>query len=166
MALTAALVGIVIAMPAVTFSMGGADFKLMSYGIAGGVGGAGGAGGSMLVLEGAEAAGGVMTSTLSICTVAVLALAALVPFVTIFLFRRRQLQARLLGAEFALILGAAGLMVWYVLSSWKSVVATMADNHVLSIFPALLVVALVTNFAALKGVLRDELLVRSADRIR
>jgi glucan phosphoethanolaminetransferase (alkaline phosphatase superfamily) len=160
MALTTALVNIVIFMPAVTFSMGGADFRLMSYGISGGDGGA------MMVLDGVESAGGVIVSTLSVCTVTVLALAALVPFVSIFLFRRRQLQARLLGAEFALILGGAGLMVWYVWSSWGGVVSSMADNSVLSIFPALLIVALVTNFAALKGVLRDELLVRSADRIR
>jgi hypothetical protein len=171
MALTVALVCVAALMPAVNFSMGGAEFRLMSYGIVsgggGGVGdGVGGVGGGMLVLGGQEATGGVITSTLSVCTAAILALAALVPAVAIFLFRRRQLQARLLGAEFALLLGGAAMMGWYVLSTWRSVVAQMSENFFFSFFPALLIVALVANWAALRGVLRDEILVRAADRIR
>jgi hypothetical protein len=161
MALTVALVCVAALMPAVTFSMGGADFKLMSYGIVSGSGA-----GGMLVLGGQEATGGVITSILSICTAGVLALAAGIPFVAIFLFKRRQVQARLLGAEFALLLGGAGLMGWYILSTWRSVVEPMAGNFFFSFFPVLLIVALVANWAALRGVLRDELLVRAADRIR
>jgi glucan phosphoethanolaminetransferase (alkaline phosphatase superfamily) len=161
MALTVALVCVAALMPAVTFSMGGAEFRLMSYGMV-----AGGSGGAVLVLAGEEAAGGVVTSMLSVCVAVMLALAALVPFVAIFLFKRRQLQARLLGAEFALLLGAAGLMAWYIVSTLRNVVATSSDNYFLSFFPALLVVALVTNWAALRGVLRDEMIVRAADRIR
>jgi hypothetical protein len=164
MALTVALVCVAALMPAVTFSMGGADFRLMSYGMI--PGGADGAGGTVLVLEGEEAADGVITSTLSVCTAAILALAALVPFVAIFLFKRRQLQARLLGAEFALLLGGAGMMAWYIVSTLRSVIATSSDNYFLSFFPALLIVAMVSNWAALRGVLRDEIMVRAADRIR
>jgi hypothetical protein len=163
MALTVALVCIAALMPAVMFSVAGVDFRLVSYGI---VAGGGVAGGEILVLDGAEATGGVQTSILSICTTVVLGLAALVPFVAIFLFRRRQLQARLLGAGFALLLGGAGMMAWYIVSTWRSVVASMSDNFFVSFFPALLVVAMVTNWAALRGVLRDEIMVRAADRIR
>ncbi len=162
MALTAALVCVVIFMPAVSFSMAGADFSLMSYGIKSG----GAEGGVMLVYGGEEAAGGVVTSTLSICTIAVLGLAALVPFITIFLFRNRTLQARLLGAEFALLLGGAGLLGWYVYSTWRSVVESMSDNFFFSFFPLLLVVAMLTNWFAIRGVLRDDIMVRAADRIR
>jgi hypothetical protein len=192
MALTVALVCVVMLSPAVMFSMGGADFRLMSYGIVSGAGASGGeagsvsggmgagagdvggasgvsggaSGGAMLVLEGAEATGGVVTSALSICTVAVLTLSALLPLVSIFLFRNRQLQARLLGAQFALLLGAAALMGWYVLSTWRSVVAEMSDNFFFSFYPLLLVVAMVANYLAIRGVLRDEIMVRAADRIR
>jgi glucan phosphoethanolaminetransferase (alkaline phosphatase superfamily) len=161
MALTVALVCVAALMPVVTFSMGGAGFRLMSYGIT-----SGDVSGGVLVLAGREAAGGVITSTLSVCTAGVLALAALVPLVSIFLFRRRMVQARLLGAEFALLLGGAGMMAWYVLSTWRSVVEPVADNYFFSFFPALLIVALVANWAALRGVLRDEIMVRAADRIR
>jgi hypothetical protein len=162
MALTAALVCVVIFMPAVSFSMGGVDFNLMSYGVRGG-----GASDAIALFYGSEeASDGVIASTLSICTVALLALAALLPFVTIFLFRNRTLQARLLGAEFALLLGGAGLLGWYIYSAWRNVVAAMSENFFFSFFPLLLVVAMLTNLFAIRGVLRDEIMVRAADRIR
>ncbi len=161
MALTTAIVCIVIFMPAVSFSMGGVDFRLMSYGIKGGTEGA-----TMLVLGGAETSGGMITSTLSLCTVAVLGLAALVSFITMFLYRNRPLQARLLGAEFALLLGGTGLLAWYVLSTYRNVVAQMSENFFFSFFPLLLVVAMLANWFAIRGVLRDEIMVRAADRIR
>jgi hypothetical protein len=160
MALTVSLVCVVMFSPLVTFSMGGVDFRLMSYGITGG------GGGSVAVLQGAETSGGVITSTLSICVAVLLGLGALVPLVTIFLFRRRPLQARLLGAEFALLLGGAGFMGWYIFSTWKGVVAEMSENFFFSFFPLLLVLAMLTNWLAIRGVLRDEIMVRAADRIR
>lgn len=161
MLLTVSLVCAVMFTPAVSFSMGGADFRLMSYGITGGS-----TGGEMLVVDGAESNGGTVTSTLSICTAVLLGLAALVPFVTIFLYRNRPLQARLLGAEFALLLGGAGLLGWSVWSTYRNVVATMSDNFFFSFFPLLLVVAMLANWFAIRGVLRDEIMVRAADRIR
>jgi hypothetical protein len=154
------MVGVVLFTPAVSFSMGGVDFRLMSYGIAGGEGA------RVLVLGGAESEGGVITSTLSICTVVLLALAALVPLVAIFLFKNRPLQARLLGAEFALLLGGAGLLGWSVWSTYRNVVEAMSENFFFSFFPLLLVVAMLANWFAIRGVLRDEIMVRAADRIR
>lgn len=162
MALTVALVCVVLFSPAVSFSMGGADFRLMSYGMKSG----GGASGVMLVYGGAETTEGVITSALSISTAVVLALAALVPFITIFLYRNRTLQARLLGAEFALLVGGSGLFAWYVLSTYRNVVAAMSENFFFSFFPLLLVVAMLANWFAIRGVLRDEIMVRAADRIR
>ncbi len=160
MVLTVSLVCTVLFTPAVSFSMGGVDFRLMSYGIKGGQGG------EVLVLGGAESAGGAITSALSICTVVVLGLAALVPLLTIFLYRNRQLQARLLGAEFALLVGGAGLLGWSVWSTYRNVVAAMSENFFFSFFPLLLVVAMLANWFAIRGVLRDEIMVRAADRIR
>ncbi len=163
MALTVALVCVVIFTPAVSFSMGGADFDLMTYGIKNGPGPDSGV---MLFYGGEETPGGVVTSTLSVCTVALLVLAALLPFVAIFLFRNRGLQARLLGAEFALLVGGSALLGWNIYSTWRNVVATMSDNFFFSFFPLLLVVAMLTNWFAIRGVLRDEIMVRAADRIR
>ena len=161
MVLTVALVCVVLFTPVVAFSMAGADFRLMSYGITEGPGG-----GTLLVLGGVESAGGVITSPLSICTAVLLALAALVPLVTLFLYRNRLLQARLLGAEFALLVGGAGLLGWSVWSTYRNVVAAMSENFFFSFFPLLLVVAMLANWFAIRGVLRDEMMVRAADRIR
>lgn len=161
MVLTVVLVCVVMFTPAVSFSMGGADMRLMSWGITSGP-----TGGGMLVMDGAESTGAAITSTLSICTAVLLGLAALVPLVTIFLYRNRPLQARLLGAEFALLLGGAGLLGWSVWSTYRNVVATMSDNFFFSFFPLLLVVAMLANWFAIRGVLRDEIMVRAADRIR
>ncbi len=163
MALTVALVCVVTFMPAVSFSLGGANFDLMTWGI---TSGSAPDSGVMLLYGGAEPAGGVVTSTLSISTVVVLALAALLPLVSIFLFRNRPLQARLLGAEFALLVGGVALLGWSVLATWKNVVAEMSENFFFSFFPLLLVVAMLTNWFAIRGVLRDEIMVRAADRIR
>ncbi len=58
MVLTAALVAIVVFMPAVSFSLGGIDFRLMSYGIAGGA-----EGGGIVVLGGEMLSGGVTSPT-------------------------------------------------------------------------------------------------------
>ncbi len=94
------------------------------------------------------------------------AIISLVALITIFLFRNRPLQARLLGAEFALLVGGAGLLGWYVWSTWRNVVEMMSENFFFSFFPLLLVVAMLTNWFAIRGVLRDEIMVRAADRIR
>ena len=160
MAITVALVCIVIFTPAANFSQGGNVYKLMTFGI-------------KTTSERAAVIGGTdgptvmsVSSTLSICTAAVLGLAALVPLVSIFLFRRRQLQARLLGAEFALLLGGAGLLAWYVWSTYRGLVEGESENYYFSFIPLLTVAAMLTNWFAIRGVLRDEIMVRAADRIR
>lgn len=160
MALTAALVCIVIFMPVVYFSMGGAEFKLMVYGVQGVTG-------TMLVHDGAEAAGGsLVTSTLSICVGAILGLSAIVPLVAIFLYKKRQTQIRLLAVEFILLIGSTGFLGYYVWTTHRNVVAAMSDSFFFSFFPILIVVAVLVNWFAMRGVIRDDLLVRSVDRIR
>ena len=163
MALTVALVCVVMFTPVVPFSMGGADFNLMVWGIKSG---STPDSGVMIFYNGEETPGGIVTSTLSICTTVVLGLAALLPLIAIFLYRNRPLQARLLGAEFALLIGGAGLLGWYIWSTWRNVVAAMSENFFFSFFPLLLVVAMLANWFAIRRVLRDEIMVRAADRIR
>jgi hypothetical protein len=158
MALTTALVCVVIFMPAFYFSIAGAEFRLMVYGMEETTG-------QVLVLGGSEAAASLTTPTLSVCMTVLLALAALVPLVAIFFYKKRQLQLRLLAAEFILLLGSAGLIAWYIWFS-RSLAGEFSDNYFFSFFPLLTVVALLTNWFAIRGVMRDEILVRAADRIR
>ncbi len=158
MAVTAALMFAVFFAPAVYFSMGGAEFKLMTYGIRGVTG-------AMLV-HGGAAGGTLVTSTLSICVAVMVGISALVPLVALFLFRKRSIQLRLLTVEFLLLLGSAGFLGWYIWTTYRDVVSAMSTNFYFSFYPLLIVLALLTNWFALRGVIRDDLLVRSVDRIR
>lgn len=85
------------------------------------------------------------------------ALAALVPFVAIFLYKNRRRQISFLIAGFVLLSGALGFACWF---------AYWAEVKIWPYAPIPVFAAMVTNWLALRGVLRDEMLVRGADRLR
>ncbi len=94
-----------------------------------------------------------------------LALAGVLPFIVIFLFKNRQLQIRLCAAEIVLLIGSLAVMaIYYYLS------ARMFDaaNGIISIKIAIVMPLLAIVFVALaiRSIFRDEVLVRSLDRIR
>ncbi len=95
------------------------------------------------------------------------ALCALLAFVTIWLFKKRMLQVRLLCAEVVLLLGSQIFSLWYAIGFTKSVSA-MSELAVTSIktptfFP---LVCIILTIMAIRGIVKDERLVRSLDRIR
>lgn len=96
----------------------------------------------------------------------VLALACVLPFVTIFLFRRRLLQIRLCVVEMVLLLGALAMEGIYYFLSWR-VFSDMAF-HTQGLKPAIALplVCMLFAYLALRAIFRDEMLVRAADRIR
>lgn len=83
-------------------------------------------------------------------------IAGLLPLVTIFLFGNRSRQTSLLIVEFLLLAGALGFGMYY---GW-------ATRTIWTYAPAVVAAALWTNWRALRGVLRDQMLVKGADRIR
>lgn len=88
---------------------------------------------------------------------------------TIFLFRRRLLQIRLCVVAMVLLLGSAVMEAIYYFLCRRAFLAVGHAGQTLSgIRPAavLPLVALLLVFLASRAILRDELLVRSADRIR
>ncbi|MEG1699725.1 MAG: DUF4293 domain-containing protein [Alistipes sp.] len=96
----------------------------------------------------------------------VLALAAVLPLITIFLYKRRLLQIRLCVVEFVLLFGAVVMEGVYYFLSWR--VFSEMTFHVQGVKLALVLplVCLLFNYLALRGVFHDEMLVRAADRIR
>ena len=89
---------------------------------------------------------------------AVLILASLLSLVTIFLYHKRKLQAQL--CLFHMLL----LVLWYVV---LAVLPQSLGGSLVLAWPAVLpAVAIILSFMARKGVLADEKLVRSLDRIR
>lgn len=109
--------------------------------------------------------GGEMTQS-TIYMGIVMALAAAVPLVNIFLFKRRMLQIRLCAVELVLLLGSVAFIgIYYYLSARM---ISQAEFHaqgfrIAAVFP---LVALVLDYLAMRAIFKDELLVKSLDRIR
>ena len=82
--------------------------------------------------------------------------------VDIFLYRRRILQARLNIFTVMLCLGYYGVLAIYV---WLAKMSLAADWY-LTVWASFLLVSLILTLMATRRILKDEALVRAADRIR
>lgn len=92
----------------------------------------------------------------------ILILGAVVSFLGIFLFRHRMLQVRFCIFSSLLLIGyyiAFGVFV-YMITSDRQV------DFTISWTTALPAVALVLDYLAFRGIMKDELMVRSLDRLR
>ena len=96
----------------------------------------------------------------------VVALATIIPLVTIFLYKNRRLQIRLCAVELVLLLGAQVFMaLYYYLSNrmFEQLEFHTQGIRIAIIFP---LVAIILDYLALRAIFKDEMLVRSLDRIR
>lgn len=96
-----------------------------------------------------------------------LVLATALPFLVIFLYKRRLLQIRLCVVEMVLLVGAAVMEgIYYFLS--RRFFDDPLTIHMQGFRPAIVLplVCLVFAWLAARAIFRDELMVRSADRIR
>lgn len=150
MLLAAALMALMIFFPLGWIVAGAEEFKLLAFG--------------MMHVSGPGAIQ-VVAPTLGLGIVT--AAAALLPFVTIFLFRNRLLQYRLCMAEFALLLGAQiiALLFFFKLGRIFSEEFAMSSTSVgiPMFFPIL---AMILNGLAIRGIKKDISLIKSLDRIR
>lgn len=97
----------------------------------------------------------------------VLAVATLLPLVTIFLFNNRLTQIRLCVSEIVLLLGSATFIALYCYRLCDLLSEVIADiNFTLGIASLMPVVAIILVSLAIRGIAKDEALVRSLDRIR
>ncbi len=97
----------------------------------------------------------------------VFALCALVPFVVIWLYKNRLAQIRFLCAEVVLLVGAQIFSLWYSIGITRAVEAesaiSMSSIATPTFFP---VVCIILVWLAIRAIWKDEMLVRSLDRIR
>ncbi len=97
----------------------------------------------------------------------VFALCALVPFVVIWLYKNRLAQIRFLCAEVVLLVGAQIFALWYSIGISRAVEAesaiSMSSIATPTFFP---VVCIILVWLAIRAIWKDEMLVRSLDRIR
>ena len=82
--------------------------------------------------------------------------------ITIFLYKKRMLQIRLCIGNIVLLIGLEGLMFYYVRAAQQALDG-IASYTIVFIFP---LVAAILVFLALRGIARDEALVKSLNRLR
>ncbi len=95
-----------------------------------------------------------------------LLLTAIVPLVTIFLYKKRLLQIRLCAVNIVLLLGTLiFIAIYYYLGSrfFAEFSYEVRGFDIAAIFPLL---SLVLTYLAARAIFKDEMLVRSLDRIR
>ncbi len=91
-----------------------------------------------------------------------LALITLIPFISIFLYKKRMLQIRLNIFNIILLLGYLGLNYYYI-QNFSKQLDGIVSYQITAIFP---VVSVVITYLAIRAVGKDEALVRSMNRIR
>ena len=98
----------------------------------------------------------------------VLSVATLLPFIAIFLFKRRLAQIRLCVSSIVLLLGSAGFIALYCyrVCSLLQEIVTDDMNFTLGFASLMPVVSIIPVALAIRGIAKDEALVRSLDRIR
>lgn len=95
-----------------------------------------------------------------------LVMATALPLVTIFLFKRRTLQIRLCAVEIILLLGSLvmiGLYYWLTSRIFEGVTI---DHRQFGWAAPMPILAIVVTYLASRAIFKDEVLVRSLDRIR
>ena len=83
--------------------------------------------------------------------------------ITIFFYKRRILQMRLCIFNLLLLLGFYALFLFYFYHTRNRLDAVAADINITVMFP---LVALIFVFMATRGIRKDEMLVKSYNRIR
>jgi hypothetical protein len=91
-----------------------------------------------------------------------LVVVAVINFVTIFLFKNRRLQMRAAVFNMLLMAGILVLAGWYIYFAMQELQAQVYYKVTL-LLPLL---GMILTWLAFRNILKDELLVRSADRIR
>ena len=96
-----------------------------------------------------------------------LSLATALPLVTIFLFKNRVLQVRLCAVEIVLLLGCIAFMaIYFWLSGANALEDAVVEHRHFGWSAIMPIVALVFTSLAARATFKDEILVRSLDRIR
>ena len=96
----------------------------------------------------------------------ILAIATALPLITIFLFKKRTLQIRLCAVEVVLLIGSLVLVALYYWLTSRLFEGLVIDHRQFGWAAPMPIVALVLSYLASRAIFKDEVLVRSLDRIR
>ena len=143
--IVAALCAVSIVLPLAQFAAGTDIYNLCAYGLK-------------------DADGQTVIKTIYMAML--LDMACVLPLITIFLYNRRMLQFRLCVVEIVLLAGAQIIMLIYCFLADRmfSELEFYAVNIRVTTF--LPVAGILFSWLAARGIMRDEIMVRSLDRIR
>lgn len=148
----AALMGLMLIFPLANFLGGNESFRLMAFGV-----------------ESSITSPSTDQSSIIISTIymgILISLCALVPFINIFLYKRRWLQIRLCIVEIVLLVGAQIYVVYYLYRSMHSIASLEVHKLVCSAVDIFPLISGVLIYLAFRAVIKDETLVKSLNRIR
>lgn len=106
--------------------------------------------------------GAEILSVSSIPLAILLSINLLIAIISIFLFKNRALQMRLCVINIILLLGAVGVIYFYIAIAFSKFLAVVHYT----VFAFMPIIAAILTYLAFRGIRKDELLVRSVDRIR
>ena len=97
----------------------------------------------------------------------VLAVATVLPFITIFIYKKRLAQIRLCVSELVLLVGSIAFIALYCYRLCDVLKEMFPElNFTLGIASLMPVASIILVILAIRGIAKDEALVRSLDRIR
>lgn len=96
----------------------------------------------------------------------VLILSALLPLVTVFLYKKRLTQIRYCIVEFVLLGGSAVMLAVHYYLIYRAFADFDFHAQGMKVTMLLPIAAIFLNYLAIRAISHDELLVRSVDRIR
>jgi hypothetical protein len=86
---------------------------------------------------------------------------ALIPAISLFLYRKRMLQMRFNIFNSILLLALQGFIVYYIVLFYRQ--STSFVFSIQSVFP---VISIILSILAIRNILKDELLIKSLHRLR
>ncbi|MBR5133526.1 MAG: DUF4293 domain-containing protein [Alistipes sp.] len=139
----ALLMSLTLFMPIASFSVGGETYELTAF-----------------TLRCGEA------SQTTVWMGIMLSLAAALPLVNIFLFKRRVLQIRLCAVEIVLLIGSLVMIGLYYWLTSRIFEGLTIEHRQFGWAAPMPLVSLILAYLASRAIFKDEMLVRSLDRIR
>ncbi len=148
-----ALIAAMLFTPLARFLGGTEEFRLMAFGVK-----------SLGEPAGSGAVSPYVASTVYMGVL--LVLAAVLPLVNIFLYKRRWLQMRLCVVEIVLLVGVQIFVCYYIFRAWRSVAGFEIHSVSYTLVDVFPLIGIVLAYMAMRGIIHDETLVKSLDRIR
>jgi hypothetical protein len=108
-----------------------------------------------------QAAGNLILPAIPVVILA--AVVVCINIIIIFLFKRRVIQARLCIVNIVLLTGLIGLYIYHFVFVIRKIPVVEYKAGLSFVFP---VIAIILTYLAFRGIRKDELLVRLADRLR